>query len=306
MDFVALHRARFDLGSGASIDIEAALGRGRPIPVDWGAADMVTAEAELDADSVASGSMLPMCWRESGHLFERFQLREDTDYFVDVALPISLGEAFERAKADSHWPFGARLAHVFKRDPARRWKEIVSGGRPTAVVTGQLRLRSHAGVINLGVEFGRPLIAEVACRKLKYFEEFKELLDSLAEKAAELLLSLDSPVSLSFDPSGDLAKNDAALHFLMRHIMADAKLPLAIEEMAASPHSKLLERIDFVRIDEVEEADAELIADGFDLSELAREGLCRGCFAATLPPLCLSTSPLRRLTPPRIATPKPS
>ncbi len=213
-----------------------------------------------------------MCWRESGHLFERFQLREDTDYFVDVALPISLGEAFERAKADSHWPFGARLAHVFKRDPARRWKEIVSGGRPTAVVTGQLRLRSHAGVINLGVEFGRPLIAEVACRKLKYFEEFKELLDSLAEKAAELLLSLDSPVSLSFDPSGDLAKNDAALHFLMRHIMADAKLPLAIEEMAASPHSKLLERIDFVRIDEVEEADAELIADGFDLSELARGG----------------------------------
>ena len=272
MDFVALHRAKFDLGSGASLDIETALGHGRPIPADWGAADMVSAEAELEIAAVASGSMVPMCWRESGHLFEHFQLREDTDYFVDVSLPISLEEAAERARAEPHWPFGARLAYVFKRDPIRRWKEVVSAGKPLAVITGQLRLRSHAGVINLGMEFGRPLMAEIACRKLKYFEEFKELLDSLAEKAAELLLSLDSPVSLSFDPSGDLAKNDAALHFLMRHIMANAKLPLAIEEMAASPHSKLLEQINFVRIDGVEEADAELIADGFDPSELARGG----------------------------------
>ncbi len=287
MDFFALHRARFDLGSGASIDIETALGRGRAVPADWGAPDLLSAEVELEIATVASGNMLPMCWRESGHLFERFQLREDTDYFVDVVLPLPLDEAAERAKAEPHWPFGARLANVFKRDPTRRWKEIVSGGRSMAVVTGQLRLRSHAGVINLGVEFGRPLMAEVACRKLKYFEEFKELLDSLAEKAAELLLSLDSPVSLSFDPSGKLAENDAALHFLVRHIMASAKLPLAIEEMAASPHSKLLERIDFVRIDEVEEADVELIADGFDPSELARGGplarMFRGYTPTALP-----------------------
>lgn len=270
--FVALHRVRFDLGSGASIDIEAALGRGQPVEPDWGEPGMVSAELELEASSVASGSMLPMCWREAGHLFERFQLREDTDYFVDVTLPIPLDEAQARASAGPHWPFGLRLANVFKRDPSRRWKEIEVGGRKSAVITGQLRLRSQAGVVDLGVGFGAQLMAEVACRKLKYFEEFKELLDSLAEKAAELLLSLDSPVSLSFDPSGDLAKNDAALHFLMRHIMSRSKLPLAIEEIVASPHSKLLERIEFVRIDEVEEADAELICDGFEASELIAGG----------------------------------
>lgn len=287
MDCVALHRVKFDLGSGASIDIETALGRGSPIPVDWGAMDVLAAESELDADDVASGNMLPMCWRESGHLFERFQLREDTDYFVDVALPITLEEAAKRAKAQTHWPFGARLANVFKRDPERRWKEVAVGDTKMAVITGQLRLRSHAGVIDLGVEFGQRLMAEVACRKLKYFEEFKELLDSLAEKAAELLLTFDSPVSLSFDPSGVLAKNDAAVHFLMRHIMASAKLPLAIEEITASPHSQLLERIAFVRIEEVEEADAELIADGFDPSELVKGGpltrLFRGYTPTALP-----------------------
>lgn len=286
-DFVALHRVKFDLGFGASIDIEAALGRGRPAAVAWAAPDMVSAEVEIDAATVASGAMLPMCWREAGHLFERFQLREDTDYFVDISLPISLDEATERAKAGTHWPFGDRLANVFKRDPSRRWKEVTANGRKTAVVTGQLRLRSQAGVIDLGVEFGRPLLAEVACRKLKYFEEFKELLDSLAEKVAELLLSLDSPVSVSFDPSSDLAKNDAALHFLMRHIMSSSKLPLAIDEIAAQPHSKLLERIEFARIDEIEEADAELICDGFDPSEIVAGGplsrMFRGFTPTALP-----------------------
>lgn len=282
-EFVALHRAKFDLGSGASIDIETALGRGRPVPVDWAAPDMFAAEIEIDVTTVASESMLPMCWREAGHLFERFQLREDTNYFVDISLPIPLDEAMVRAKIGPHWPFGPRLANVFKRDPSRRWRETLANGQKTTVVTGQLCLRSQAGVIDLGVEPDRRLMAEVACRKLKYFEEFKELLDSLAEKAAELLLSLDSPVSLSFDPSGDMAKNDAALHFLMRHIMSSSKLPLAIEEIVGQPHSRLLERIDFVPIDEVEEADAELISDEFDSSDIIYGGPLRRMFRGYTP-----------------------
>lgn len=283
MTVIALHRARFDLGGGASIDIEAALGRGRPIATWLGAPGLISSEEELDAASVSSGGMLPMCWRESGHLFERFQLREDTDYFVDIALPITLAEASERAGTGPHWPFGARLSTVFKRDPFRRWKEVETNGRPTTVVTGQLRLRSHAGVIDLGTNFGGPLMAEIACRKLRYFEEFKELLDSLAEKAAELLLSYDSPVSLSFDITSDLAKNDSALHFLMRHVMSSAKLPLATEEIFAAPHSRLIERIEFVRIEELEDADADLIADGIDISELAKGGPLARLFGGYTP-----------------------
>lgn len=283
----ALHRAIFDLGSGASIDIEAALGRGHPIAADFGAVGLIAAECELDADVVGSGGMLPMCWRESGHLFERFQLREDTDYFVDVKLPMTLAEAEARSEVGAHWPFGQRLANVYKRDPCRRWKEVQDGDRRMAIITGQLRVRSHAGILNLGTDYGEPLLAEVACRKLKYFEEFKELLDSLAEKAAELLLSFDSPVSLSFDLSGDLSKNDAALHFLMRHLMAKAKLPLAIEEIVAAPHAKLVEQVEFVRIEDIEDADGELIAEGMDASELIKGGplarLFRGFTPTALP-----------------------
>lgn len=283
MEPLALHRVRFDLGAGASIDIESAIGRGRPLPITWTAPGLISAEEETETASVASGGMWPICWREAGHLFERFQLREDTDYFVDVVLPLSLTEAAQRALVGPHWPFGYRLSNVFKRDPVRRWKEVELNGRPAVVLTGQLRLRSHAGVINLGTEFGNPLMAEIACRKLRYFEEFKQLLDSLAEKAAELLLSFDSPVSLSFDVAGDLAKNDAALHFVMRHIMSKANLPAATEEILADPHSCLVERIEFVRIEEIEEADAELIADGIDFSELRKGGPLARLFGGYTP-----------------------
>lgn len=272
MTVIALHRAQFDLGDGASIDIETTLGRGQPSATLSDVPNLVSSEVELDVASVSSGGIPPMCWRESGHLFERFQLREDTDYFVDVSLPLPLAEASERARSGTHWPFAARLSTVFKRDPARRWKVVETNGQSITVITGQLRLRSHAGVLDLGTEFGSTLMAEVACRKLKYFEEFKELLDSLAEKAAELLLSFDSPVSLSFDIANSLAKNDSALHFLMRHVMSSTRLPSAIEEILAFPHSRLVERTEFVPIEDIEQVDADLIVDGIDISELAVGG----------------------------------
>lgn len=283
MTFVALHRAQFDLGSGVTLDIEAALGKGQSIPVTWDAPGLTAVEEEVDSDSLGSGGILPMCWRDAGHLFECFQLREDTDYFIDVAMPISMEEAVTRSQTSTAWPFDHRLANAFRRDPVKRWKVAEISDRKVVTITGQLRLRSQAGVINLGVEALEPLLAEVACRKLKYFEEFKELLDSLAEKAAELLLSFDSPVSLSFDTSGDLAKNDAALHFLMRHIMSRRHLPTAIDEIIAQPHSRLLERLDFVPIDEIEEADPELISDGVDPSELALGGPLARLFGGFTP-----------------------
>lgn len=77
---------------------------------------------------------------------------------------------------------------------------------------------------------------------------------------------------LSFSVADVQAKNDAALHFLMRHVMSASNLPLAIEEILARPHVRLLERIEVSPIEEIEEANADLIADGFELSSLSLEG----------------------------------
>lgn len=146
-------------------------------------------------------------------------------------------------------------------------------------------MRSHAGVLNLSPVFGGELQAEVACRKLRYFAEFKRLLDDLAEKAAELLLSYDSPLSLKFQTTDDLATNEAALHFLMRHLMAKPRLPTSIEEIVERPHARLVERVEPTSIEEILEADPELVADGLDHSELRAGGPLARLFRGFTPTL---------------------
>lgn len=272
MALVALHRARFDLGGSVLVEIETTLGQGRALPVLWSAPGLIEADEEIEAETLSSGGMLPMCWRDSGHLFEPFQLREDTDYLVDVTVPVPMADAERLAAAYPAWPFGARLANAFTREPVKRWREAVLAGTVHTVITGQLRLRSHAGIINLATVFGGTLQAEVVCRKLRYFDEFKALLDSLAEKAAELLLAYDTPVSLAFDISGDQADNDASLHFLMRHVMSAAHLPLAAAEIIASPHARLIERVEVIGIEEIEDGQADLIVDHLDVSALGDGG----------------------------------
>lgn len=269
MSLIPLHRVRFDLGEGCWIDIEADLGEGKPLAE--GAiqmASLMAAEEEAKADEISSGEIPPMCWRDAGELFERFQLREDTNYFVDIATPFTTQEAIRQSLENPAWPFEARLATAFAREPSRRWRR----DNAYTVVTGQIRLRSHAGVLNLSPVFGGELRAEVACRKLRYFEEFKSLLDDLAEKAAELLLSYDSPVSLSFQVADDLAENEAALHFMMRHVMARRALPTSIEEILEQPHARLVERVELTSIEEILEAEADLIADELDYAELRASG----------------------------------
>lgn len=268
MSYAPMHRARFDLGGGCWIDIETALGAAMPLAEPITADGLLSAEGERDIARLLSGDIPPMCWRDAGHLFEKFQLREDTDYYIDVLVPFSLDEARRQFDASPGWPFAARLANAYASDPPRRWREV--DGK--TLVTGQIRLRSQAGVLDLSPVFGGALRAEVACRKLNYFEEFKELLDSLADKAAELLLSYDSPVSLSFESTNELAVNEAALHFLMRHVMGDGQLPASLEEVFASPHGQMREQIEYASINEIEEADPELIADGVDFSDVGRGG----------------------------------
>lgn len=272
MEPIALHRAVFAFPSGVSLDIESALGNGKPLDNPPAIPRLIRAEAETQAESLSSGGMVPMRWLDSGALFERYQLREDTDYYVDVTVPLVAGDAESRSKSHPAWPFDARLTGAFRRDPVRRWKSATVHGKPATVVTGQLRLRSHAGVLAFGTEFGESFFAEVACRKLKYFDEFKELLDSLADELAELLLAFDSPVSMPFSTDDKTPEKDAALHFLMRMVMSEQSLPVAADEITASPHSRIYESVEIAPIEEMEEPEPELIVDRLDVSCLANGG----------------------------------
>jgi hypothetical protein len=124
---IPLHRVRFRWGTDREIEIEAARGRGRGSEPLVGAPALALAEEEAEPDDFAVRGIPAICWRdETPPLFQPFQLRENTDYFIDVTLPVSKVEAEVEARRGRAWPFGERLSMVFNADPPRRWRETLT------------------------------------------------------------------------------------------------------------------------------------------------------------------------------------
>ena len=87
------------------------------------APQMVMAEEEVAPDEHGMCGIPALCWREeSPVLFERFQLRENTEYLIDITLPEELADLEKSSPFPKGWPFGERLSTVFRIDPPRRWR----------------------------------------------------------------------------------------------------------------------------------------------------------------------------------------
>jgi predicted component of viral defense system (DUF524 family) len=142
-----------------------------------------------------------------------------------------------RAQLDQQWPLTGHLGDKFRRDPVRRWK---AGPDGSCVITGSLNLRSYAGVLSFGID-GTPFTveAEVACRKLNYFREFKTLLTQVAEELTELLLQHEAPTSIEFSLNDRPSVLETAAIVVLRQIMQKGNLPYAIDRILARPHSRL-------------------------------------------------------------------
>lgn len=262
---VPLHRARFSWGARTHLDLEWSKGSGRQLSVPPAAPQLVMAEEETAPDEYAARGIPALCWREdSPVLFERFQLRENTEYLVDITLPKRLSDLEQGAPYPKGWPFNQRLATLFRIDPPRRWRENADG---STTISGLLRLRGHAGILDLSVANDAPLIAEIVCRKLGYLDEFRALLDEVAEEFSELLLQYDSPVSASFNLSDMTPETEAALLFQMRHIMTERNLPVALDEIRRSFHSRLDQWRGTEEIGAVQEPDVAAFIEELDESD---------------------------------------
>src|SRR5277367_6996889 len=110
---ISLHRVRFRWGRDREIEIEAARGRGTACEALLAAPALALVEQEIEPDEFAARGIPAMCWRDDvSPLFEPFQLRENTDYFIDVTLPLSKAAAEGEARRGRAWPFSERLASV--------------------------------------------------------------------------------------------------------------------------------------------------------------------------------------------------
>ena len=276
-----LHRIQLQWQGGVALDLEWTKGRGTTTSLAETADDIVYLEAEADPDNATISGIPPICYRsDTPSLFECLQLRENTDYFVDITLPISRDLAEREVESHSGWPFGERLARVFLPDPPRRWRTNDKGH---LIVSGTLRLRNHAGILDLRTRYGGGRRFEVVCQKIGYLDEFRTLLDRVADELAELLLQYDSPVSAGFSINDVSSANESGLLFQLRHVMAPENLPSSIEEILGRFSVKLLARHSFIDLEDVEEPDIETLATELDITELQPGGPLRRFFGGYTP-----------------------
>lgn len=231
----AFHRIGRSLGVNARLEIEWFDGlEGQPLDPPQGA-DLDTCTQESDPDAFGTLGIPAICWRDDGDsLFEPLQLRENTEYLIDVQLPMSPEEATVRWHGDRAWPLST-VRNAYESEPPRRWK--ITG--ETVTVTGRLNFRSYVGAAELAVESYAPVRVEVVCTKIGYFDDFRLLMDSIAEEYTSLLLEIEAPTFARFTVADASPAQTMTFLFLLRHAMDESRLPAAIESILASPRSTL-------------------------------------------------------------------
>jgi len=191
---------------------------------------------ELAPDLPTQAGIPAICWRdEEGGLFEPFQLREETEYLVDLILPISPERAEERWRDDAGWPLPARLSGFYRTDPPKRWRDM--GGQ--VQITGRLNLGAHVGIVDLTPEGASRLIAEVVPRKIGYFADFRALLELIADELVDLIIEIDGPTAARFTLSDSNVVDPRILVFHLRRLMSEGRLPSAVASIMQRPHSMM-------------------------------------------------------------------
>jgi predicted component of viral defense system (DUF524 family) len=81
---------------------------------------------------------------------------------------------------------------------------------------------------------------EVVTRKLSYEEEYRAMVESIAEECQQLLLAWDAPTSLSLSADSEKQARTLLEQFLfLRHVMGPDRLDLFLELLQRRPHSRL-------------------------------------------------------------------
>ncbi|MFM8573988.1 MAG: DUF2357 domain-containing protein, partial [Pirellula sp.] len=153
-----------------------------------------------------------------------------------ITLPISREEAEAAWLLNRSWPL-ATVKNAYESDPPRRWN--VRDGVVT--IPGRLNFRSYVGAAEIALPSVTPIVIEVVCTKLGYFEDFRLLLDAIAEEYSALLMEIESPTFARFSLIEVTKPQLMTFLFLLRHAMDDTRLPTGVESILAAPRSMLVQ-----------------------------------------------------------------
>lgn len=247
---VRLRRIVLSWGGGHRLEIENAGARhGVPLDSPLPLEAFHSAELESGADETLTPALC--CSEDPAGLYEPLRLRENTEYELLITVPGSREQAVRRREesriAGSAWPFAnPRLAKVLRLYSPRLWQEEETAAGRIVTVAGSMNFASFVGTADLSLDAARALRVEVACSKLGYFDDFRALLTDVSNEIVDLLFEIDSAVGLRLEAGEPDDVNPAVVLFHIRRLMAADALPLAVETIMRSPHTRLVSSTELV------------------------------------------------------------
>jgi len=182
-------------------------------------------------------------FQEEKVLFFPLQLRENTEYMCEITLPGTKEEAEKQriASGKSTWPFiNLKLDTIYTRNDKRYWntgKDI--NKKPVTMVTGKLNFKSHVGLADLSLGDVENLFIEIVTYKLDYYEDFKNLLNGIADQAVNLILQIGQATGAKFETDYNNESEDYIKIIHLRQMFMEDNLQSSLESIMKNPHAKL-------------------------------------------------------------------
>ena len=171
-------------------------------------------------------------------LFQPIRLLEETPYQILIDLPFSKADCIERRKraGTKGWPFtNPQLLRSIQVVLPRLWTE--NHQQTHTQIPAILNARSQAGTVDLSLGSSHPLFVEVMTGKITYEDEFKRLVEEIAQAQVQLAYEIGASSGLSLRASVLTTEDLPSLLFHLRRLMGASELPAAIEAIIAAPFS---------------------------------------------------------------------
>ncbi|NFL97247.1 DUF2357 domain-containing protein [Clostridium botulinum] len=209
-------------------------------------------------------------------LYFQLQLRENTEYICEITLPGTKQEVENQMilSRNKSWPFtNISLDSVFAREDKRYWiEEKDSNNMMITKVVGRLNFKNHVGLADLSLGEKEKLFIEVITYKLNYYEDFKNLLDSIADQIVDLVLQVGEATGVSFETDFERKSEDYIKIIYLRQMFEDERLKHSLEAIRRNPHAKLNTEHYKVKLANLKNPDIYLIASKGAFLEYRLEG----------------------------------
>lgn len=192
-----------------------------------------------------SGEVPALAYDSAADLFQKIQLRDNTEYDFSIELPLSIQEFVVRCEENNLYPFANQSLKDIVRFNGPDSCAIIGPG--IYRLTGRLNFENRAGAAYLDIELEPgikiDIAIEVLTQKIDYQEEFQQLLHQISEFNAELIIKFDTATESNFTVTSDSDKSPIAELMAFRRLFRYGRITTYVREIINNPSTRMSQRV---------------------------------------------------------------